>query len=70
MLPTFHPKDLIGRTFLSAPLEDGQTLRMRITKSIADNQSDIDKHPEKVKLLVSNKSRTFEKICTYYDILE
>jgi hypothetical protein len=41
-LPTFHPKDLIGRSFLSSPTEDGQTLRMRITKTIADQKSDLD----------------------------
>jgi hypothetical protein len=62
--------DLIGRSFLSAPMEDGQTLRMRITKSIDDTKEDLDNHPEKVKFIVANKSGTFEEIWTYYDILE
>jgi hypothetical protein len=43
---------------------------MQITKSIADEKSDLDQHPEKVKFIVSNNSGSFEEICTYYDILE
>jgi hypothetical protein len=69
-LPRFHPKDLIGRSFLSSPSEDGQTLRMRIKKTIADQKSYLDQHPEKVKFIVTNKSGSFEEICTYYNILE
>jgi Reverse transcriptase (RNA-dependent DNA polymerase) len=69
-LPTFHPKELIGRSFLSVPTEDGQTLRLRIIKAISDHQSDLDQHPDRVKFLVSNKSGTLEEIRTYNDILE
>ncbi len=47
-LPMFEPSDLIGRTFLKLPEEDGQRFRAKIIKAIAEHRSDIEKHPDRV----------------------
>jgi hypothetical protein len=68
-LPGFNPSELIGRSYLSLPTEDGQKFRMRIVKAIAKHQESIDKHPEMVSFLVQNRDK-LEEIVTYQDIVD
>ena len=69
-LPGFNPSDLLHRTFLDLPNEDGQKFRLRIVKAIADRKTDIDKHPDKVKFLVQGRNKNNEQILTYREIVE
>ena len=69
-LPGFNPSELLGRTYLDIPTEDGQKLRMRIIKAISDHQDSIDKHPERVKFLVKNNSKNEENILSYNEIID
>ena len=69
-LPGFNPSDLIGRSFLDIPQEDGQTFRFKIVKAIAERNTDIDKHPDKVKFLAQTSDKKREQIFTYREILD
>ena len=69
-LPGYNPSELIGRTYLNLPEEDGQTFRMRIVKAISDHQDNIDKHPEKIQFLVKCRSKDQEHIVTYNDVID
>ena len=45
---TFSPNDLVGRTFLKQPEEDGQRSRARIVRKIIE----LEDNKEKIKFLV------------------
>jgi hypothetical protein len=68
-MPGYSPHDLIHRSFLDLPSEDGQRFRFRIIKVIADHMEKLDKQPEKVKFLVESKEGGYEKILGYNEIL-
>jgi hypothetical protein len=51
-MPDFNPGEMIGRTYLDLPQEDGQKFRMKIIKTIANHKENLDKHPDKEKFLV------------------
>jgi hypothetical protein len=68
-MPGYTPHDLINRSFLDIPCEDGHRFRLRIVKAIADHIELLDKQPEKVKLLVEAKEGGYEKILGYNEIL-
>jgi hypothetical protein len=55
-LPSYKPRDLIGRSFLDEPNEDGQQHWVCITKAIADHIGTRDKHPAKVKFLLESST--------------
>ena len=69
-LPGFNPSELIGRSYLNVPGEDGQTFRMRIVKAISDHQENIDKHPDKIKFLVKCRDQDMEHIVTYNEVID
>ena len=48
-MATFDPIDLIGRTFLKLPEDDGQRFRARIIEAIVENEQDLAKEPDKIK---------------------
>ena len=48
-----EPEDMVGRTFLTDPLDNGEQHRARIVKAIEDHQENTEKHPERVKFLCS-----------------
>jgi hypothetical protein len=52
-MPGYSPRELIGRTFLDIPQEDGTRLRLRIVRAISNHLSDLDKDPTKVRFLAS-----------------
>jgi hypothetical protein len=46
-MPTIKPADLIGRTFLMAPREDGQRFQAKIVEAIIRNEGNLEKEPER-----------------------
>ena len=44
-MPTFHPSDLVGRSFLMDPREDGQCFCARIVQAIDDHATDVAENP-------------------------
>ena len=63
---TFTPDDLLGRTFLMQPEEDGQRFRARIVKKI----NEMDNNEEKTKFLCKLDSEDYDVIMDYNDILD
>ena len=68
-MPIFSPIDLVGRTFLMEPREDGQRFRARIVKAIEGHDDELTKHPDHLKFLCSVNDDTQEEIMSYNDIL-
>ena len=52
-LPTFHPSDLVGRTFLLDQQEDGQWFHARIVKALEDHDAKLHQKPEWFKFCCS-----------------
>jgi hypothetical protein len=65
----FQCSDLIDRSFLDSPCEDGTQHWVRITKAIADHIDTVNKHPDKVKFLLESSTGQYEKILTYLEVL-
>jgi len=68
-MPVFHPIDLVGRTFLLEPKEDGQRFRARIVKAIDDHEANLSKDPDHIKFLCATNDDTLEEVMSYNDIL-
>jgi hypothetical protein len=68
-MPTIDPADLIGRTFLKAPRQDGQRFRCKIVEAIIKNEGDLEKEPALVKFRCSVNNDEYEEVVTYNDIV-
>ena len=66
----FNPEELVGRTFLMDPHEDGQQFRARIVKLIKDHEDSIEDNPTKLKFLLSVNDDKAEEVITYNKLLE
>jgi hypothetical protein len=66
---TFNPHDLIGRTFLMNPQEDGQRYRARIVEAVEDHQSKIAEQSNRIKFVCSINDEQYEEIMSYNDII-
>ena len=69
-MPTFSPDELIGRTYLTDPDEDGQSFRARIVRKIEEHEDKTNQHPDKIKFLVSVDENKADEIVSYNDILQ
>ena len=69
-LPTIDPEDLIGRTFLKEPEEDGQRFCVKIIEAIANNQHDLAERKENIKFRCSVDDGCYEEIVSYNDIID
>ena len=65
-----HPEDLIGRTFLSEPMDNGERHRGRIVKAITEHKKDIANNPDRIKFLCSFNNDEYEDILAYHDIID
>jgi len=68
-LPTFHPFDLVGHTFLLDPQEDGQRFRTRIVEALEDHNAKLHQKPERFKFHCSINNDQYEDILSYNEIL-
>ena len=64
-----EPEDIVGRTFFTDPLDNGEQHRACIVKAIEDHQENTEKHPERVKFLCSFNNEQYEEIVSYNDII-
>jgi hypothetical protein len=69
-LVIIDPGELIRRTFLTEPQEDGQRFRARIVRAIDDSNRELAADPERVKFVCSMNNDAFEDIIAYSDILQ
>jgi hypothetical protein len=63
------PNDLVGRTFLMPPQEDGQRFRARIVRAIEDHERNLAKDEDRIHFLCSINDDQFEEIMSYNDLL-
>ena len=68
--PIFEPSDLVGRSFLMPPQEDGQKFRARVVKLLEDHESSLEENPTRIKFLCSVNDDKAEEIITYNQLLD
>ena len=63
------PEEMIDRTFLMPPQEDGSRVRAKIVKMVQKHKDGVNEHPEmiKFKCLVNND---YEEVVAYNDIVD
>jgi len=70
----FSPDDLINRTYLTKPDEDGQKYRAKIVQKIIDRDNavadEMRKDPNKTKFLVCVEGNRADEIITYHEALD
>ena len=65
------PDDLIGRTFLMPPDNDGSRVRARIIQKIQDHKQDLQEHPELAKFKCTiNGDDDWQDVVAYNDIVD
>ena len=69
-MPIFDPTDLVGRTFLMDPQENGEQYCMKILEVLVKNEEQLAKHPDCIKFICSVNDDMYEEILTYNEILE
>jgi hypothetical protein len=68
-MPVVDPNDLVGRTFLMPPQEDGQRSRAHIVRAIKDHTRNLAKDEDHIHFLCSINDDQFEEIMTYNVLL-
>jgi hypothetical protein len=68
-VPIINLNDLIGRTFLMPPQEDGQQHQALIIKSIDDHEKELQKDQTRTKFLCSVNDDTREEIISDNDLM-
>ena len=63
---TFSPDDLVGRTFLKQPEEDGRRSRACIVRKIIE----LEDNEEKIKFLVKLPEEDQDEISAYNEIID
>jgi hypothetical protein len=69
-LMVIKPEDLIGRTFLTAPKDDGHQYRARIVEAVDGHQQGIHDNPDHIRFKCSINDDQFEEIVAYNDIIQ
>ena len=62
--------DMIGRTYLSTPNEDGTRRRMRIIEQIDSHDEAINTNPNMIRFRAVNSDETVEDIIAYRQLLD
>ena len=69
-MPILDPTDLVGRTFLMDPQENGKRYRTKILEALVKNEEQLAKHPDHIKFICSVNDDMYKEILTYNEILE
>ena len=62
--------DIIGKTYLSTPEEDGSRTRLKIVERINELEKDIANNPNIIKFRAENDDQTMEEIIDYNQLLQ
>jgi hypothetical protein len=68
-MATISPHDLIGRTFLMNPQEDGQIYRARIVEAVKEHQNQVEERSDRIRFVCSVNDEQYEEIMSYNDII-
>jgi hypothetical protein len=69
-MAVIDPNDIIGRTYLSTPEEDGTRMRLRIVEAIDNIEHSINQEDIIIRFRAENADGTYEEIQTINQILE
>ena len=70
-MPTFDPSDLIGRTFLLPPEENGERHRAKVTRQVVDIiDQDIGQRVENIYYILDIGNGKVEELISYNQLLE
>lgn len=68
--PAFNPQDLVGRSFLMDPEEDGQRHRATITRLVENHEDKTLNAAERIKFFCSISGEEAEQLITYNQMLD
>ena len=69
-VPVFDPEDLVGRTFLLDPNENGEIHRARIVELLNDHETNVKENPTMLKFRLSVNNDQAEEVITYNKLLD
>ena len=70
-MPTFDPSDLIGRTFLLPPEENGERHRAKVTRKVVEIIDQEDgKRVENINIILDIGNGKVEELISYNQLLE
>ena len=70
-MPSFNPDDLIGKTYLQPPEENGERFRAKVTKKIIDQiEDEAGQRIENINYLIDVGNGRAEEIISYNQLLD
>ena len=69
-MTVIDPDDLIGRTYITSPADDGSQHRIKIVEKLDVLADEMDSMPEMQRFRATNDEGTIEEIITYNQILQ
>ena len=70
-LPGFNPDDLVGRTFLLPPGDNGERLRAKVTRKVVEDIEQADgERVQKFSFILSIGNRKLEEIISYNQLVD
>ena len=69
-LAVIDPNDIIGRTYLTQPAEDGTRIRLRITEALEELDKSLNQSDEVVRFRAKSSDGTYEELQTYNQMLD
>lgn len=69
-MTSFDPSDVIGKTYLTEPSEDGLRQRLKIIEQLDHFDQQLNQNPAVVKFRAVNGDKSLEEIITYNQILD
>jgi len=67
---TIAPEELVGRTYLTEPQENGERYRAKIVRQVIDYEDGLERHPARTRYLVEIGNAKADEIIAYSDILD
>ena len=64
-----NPDDILNRTYLTEPDEQGQRFRAKVVQKIIDHERGLEEHPDRIKFLVRVEGDHADEIIGYNDLL-
>ena len=70
-MSTISPDELVTRTYLTEPDDNGQRFRAKIVKRIVDLEQGLEEHPDRTQFLVTYEGNNrLDEIVAYNQVLE
>ena len=67
---TLNPEEIIGRSYLSIPQEDGSQFRLHVIEALEEQDQRLNTDPNVIRFRCANEDGSYEEIVSYNQILE